>query len=143
MEDQQKLEEMMTELNVYKSQAEMLQQQAETIQASIAEVNILESTIKDMKEKDTVDSLVPVGAGAFMKGEIKDTSTIVMSVGAGIAISKNVEEAKETIESQRNDLEDSLDKTLENLQKITDVIGQLSPQAEQLMAKLQSQGRMS
>ena len=142
MEDQQKLQEMINELNVYKNQAELLQQQVEAIQASLAEVRMLESTIDDMKDKSAVEALVPIGAGAFMKGEITDSSNVVISVGAGVAISKTPEEAKETLADQKNDLNVSLDKTLEQLQKVTDVIGQLSPRAEQLMAKVQQQGMM-
>lgn len=142
MEDQQKLQEMVNELNVYKNQAELLQQQVEALQASLAEVRLLEATIDDMKGKSNVEALVPIGSGAFMKGEITDSSNVVISVGAGVAISKTPEEAKETLADQKNDLNISLDKTLEQLQKVTDVIGQLSPRAEQLMAKVQQQGMM-
>ncbi|MBX7077311.1 MAG: prefoldin subunit alpha [Methanobacteriaceae archaeon] len=137
MEDQQKLEQMVNELNMYKSQAELLQQEIENVQQTIAEVNTLESTIEDMKKKDNVEALVPVGAGSFMNAEIKNDNKIVMSIGAGVAVTKNYDEAKETAESQKKQLEDSLGNLYNNLQQISDVINQLSPQAEQLMLKLQ------
>lgn len=137
MEDQQKLEQMVNELNMYKSQAELLQQEIENVQQTIAEVNTLESTIEYMKKKDNVEALVPVGAGSFMNAEIKNDNKIVMSIGAGVAVTKNYDEAKETAESQKKQLEDSLGNLYNNLQQISDVINQLSPQAEQLMLKLQ------
>ncbi|MDR0900399.1 MAG: prefoldin subunit alpha [Methanobrevibacter sp.] len=142
MEDQQRLEEMINELNMYKSQAEMLQQQVEAIQGSIAEVEILESTLEDMKDKDSLETLVPVGAGSFMNAEIKKTDEVIMSVGAGVAITKSIEDAKKTIASQKEELNESLDKMLENLQKISQIITQLSPQAEELMQKVQLAGGM-
>ena len=97
MEDQQKLEQMVNELNMYKSQAELLQQEIENVQQTIAEVNTLESTIEDMKKKDNVEALVPVGAGSFMNAEIKNDNKIVMSIGAGVAVTKNYDEAKEEL----------------------------------------------
>lgn len=142
MEDQQKLEELVSQLNMYKQQSEMLQQQVEAVQASIAEVKILENTLDDIKDKDTIETLVPVGAGSFMNAEIKNQDKIIMSVGAGVAIAKNFEEAKKTTAEQKKELENSLDKLFENLQKITDIVAQLSPQAEQLMQKVQSAGQM-
>ena len=47
----------------------------------------------------------------------------------------------ETIARQKKDLEDSLDKMLANMQQVSDIIGSLSAQAEQLAAV--AQGNMS
>lgn len=138
MEDQQRLDEMVNEINLYKNQAEVLQQQVEAIQASLAEVETLKSTLEDIKDEKSLETLVPVGAGSFMNAEIKKTDEIIMSVGAGVAIKKSAEEAKETLASQKEELNDSLDKMLNNLQKISQIVAQLSPQAEELMRKVQS-----
>ena len=141
MQDQEKLEQMLAELNAYKEQSELIQQEINNVQQTIAEVRTLETTIDDIKNKEHFEALVPVGAGSFMNAEIKNEDKIIMSVGSGVAISKNYEEAKETAESQKKQLEDSLDKLYKNLQQISDVVAQLSPQAEQLMMKLQQSGQ--
>lgn len=138
MEDQQRLDEMVNELNMYKSQAELLQQQVEAIQASLTEVEVLESTLEDIKDKKSLETMVPVGAGSFMNAEITNTDEVIMSVGAGVAIKKSAEEAKETLASQKKELNDSLDKMMSNLQKISQIVAQLSPQAEELMRKVQA-----
>jgi prefoldin alpha subunit len=142
MEDQQELEKIVNELNVYKSQAEMLQQQVEAIQASIAEIEILESTLEDIINKDSLKTLVPVGAGSFMNAEINNTKDIIMSVGAGVAVTKSIDEAKETTSLQKTELNENLDKMIDSLQKISQIVSQLSPKAEELMKKAQlSQGQ--
>ena len=46
MEDQQRLNSLLNEINAYRQQAELIQQQIEMIQASIAEVDSLFSTFK-------------------------------------------------------------------------------------------------
>ncbi|KZX16216.1 prefoldin subunit alpha [Methanobrevibacter filiformis] len=137
MEDQQELEKIVTELNLYKNQAEMIQQQVEAIQGSILEIETLETTLADIENKDSLNTLVPIGAGSFVNAEINKTDKIIMSVGAGVAITKTPEEAKETLTTQKNELNDNLNKMIDNLQKISNVINQLTPKAEQLMAKTQ------
>ncbi|MCC7553691.1 MAG: prefoldin subunit alpha [Methanobacteriaceae archaeon] len=139
MEDQQKLEELANEINMYKQQSDLIQQQIDMIRSSITEVKVLENTLDDLKEKDSVEAFVPLGAGSFMKGEIKNTNEVIMSIGSGVAVAKDVEGAKETISTQKKDLEENLDKMLANLQQVSDILAKLSPQAEQLMSKTQTQ----
>ncbi|WP_409200005.1 prefoldin subunit alpha [Methanobrevibacter sp. DSM 116169] len=138
MEDQQKLEELVNEINMYKQQAEIIQNQIDMIRSSLTEVEVLNSTLDDLKEKKSVEAFVPLGAGSFMKGEINNTDEVIMSIGAGVAVTKDIAGAKEIISSQKKELQDNLDKMLANLQQVSDIIGQLSPQAEQLMAQTQA-----
>ena len=140
MEDQQKLQQILSQLEAYKAQTEIFQQQIDAVQASIAEVKILKSTLDDFAEKDTIETLVPIGAGSFIKAEIKNEDKVIMSLGSGVAVSKSFEEAKATAAEQEKQLQDTLDKLFEDLQQITDIVGQLSPQAEAIMQKLQAQG---
>ena len=140
MEDQQKLQQILAQLEVYKQQTELYQTQIDAVQASLAEIKILESTLDDMSGKDTIETLVPLGAGSFINAEIKNEDKVIMSRGSGVAVSKTFEEAKATTAEQKKELENTLDKLFEDLQQITNIVAQLSPQAEQLMQKLQAQG---
>ena len=140
MEDQQKLQQILAQLEVYKQQTELYQTQIDAVQVSLAEIKILESTLDDMSGKDTIETLVPLGAGSFINAEIKNEDKVIMSLGSGVAVSKTFEEAKATTAEQKKELENTLDKLFEDLQQITNIVAQLSPQAEQLMQKLQAQG---
>lgn len=141
MEDQQKFNQLLNEINVYKQQGDLIQQQIELVRASIAEVDALTNTLDDLEGKASVEAFVPVGAGSFIKGELKNTDEVIVSIGSGIAVKKDVDGARETIARQKKDLEDSLDKMLANMQQVSDIIGSLSAQAEQLAAV--AQGNMS
>ena len=140
MEDQQKLQQILSQLEAYKAQTEIFQQQIDAVQASIAEIKVLESTLEDFAKQDTIETLVPIGAGSFIKAEIKNEDKVIMSLGSGVAVSKSFEDAKKTAAEQKQQLEDTLDKLFKDLQQITDIVGQLSPQAEAIMQKLQAQG---
>ena len=137
MEDQQKLNELINEINAYNQQGELIRQQIELIQSSIAEVDALSNTLDDLNGEKAIEAFVPVGAGSFIKGELKDTDEIIISIGAGYAIKKDAEGAKAIIAGQRKDLEDSLDKMLANLQQITDILANLQGQAQQIQAAAQ------
>ena len=141
MEDQQRLNSLLNEINAYRQQAELIQQQIEMIQASIAEVDALFSTLEDIEGKESVEAFVPVGAGSFIKGELKSTDEIIVSIGSGIAIKKDADGAREILTGQKEDLKDSLDKMLTNLQQCTDIVGSLQAQAEQIAAA--AQGNMT
>ena len=137
MEDQQKMNELINEINAYTHQADLIRQQIELIQASIGEVDALSNTLDDLNGEKSVEAFVPVGAGSFIKGELKDTDEIIISIGAGYAIKKDAEGAKKIIAGQKKDLEDSLDKMLANLQQVTDILANLQGQAQQIQAAAQ------
>ena len=137
MEDQQRLNNLLNEINAYRQQAELIQQQIDLIQTSIAEVDALSNTLDDLNGEKSVEAFVPVGAGSFIKGELKDTDEIIISIGAGYAIKKDAEGAKKIIAGQKKDLEDSLDKMLANLQQVTDIVANLQGQAQQIQAAAQ------
>ena len=115
----------------------IIRQQVELIQASIGEVDALSNTLDDLNGEKSVEAFVPVGAGSFIKGELKDTDEIIISIGAGYAIKKDAEGAKKIIAGQKKDLEDSLDKMLANLQQVTDILANLQGQAQQIQAAAQ------
>ena len=135
MEDQQRLNNLINEINAYSQQSDLIKQQIEMIQATMAEVDALFNTLDDIEGKD------PVGAGSFIKGELKSTDEIIVSIGSGYAIKKDAEGAREIIAGQKEELKDSLDKMLANLQQVTDIIGSLQAQAEQIAAA--AQGNMT
>lgn len=141
MDDQQRFNNLINEINAYSQQSELIKQQIELIQATIAEVDALSNTLDDIEGKDSVEAFVPVGAGSFIKGELKSTDEIIVSIGSGYAVKKDADGAREIIAGQKEDLKDSLDKMLANLQQVTDIVGSLQAQAEQIAAA--AQGNMT
>lgn len=139
MATQEDFNKLVNEINIYKQQVELIQNQIDLIRTSMAEVEALSNTLDDLKGKDSIEAFVPVGAGSFMRAELKNTDDIIISIGAGVAVKKDVEGAKEIIAAQKEDLADSLDKMLAQLQQTSDIVGQLSIQAEQMMAQAQMQ----
>ncbi|HSQ02315.1 MAG TPA: prefoldin subunit alpha [Methanobacterium sp.] len=137
MEDRQRLEALVNELNTYQGQAEVLQQQIETLNATIAELSVAMDTLDTVKGEDNKETLVPIGAGSFLITELKNTSEVIIGLGAGVAVKKKIDDAKDTIAEQKKELEELRDKMSSDLQKITEYIMQRSPEAEELMQKVE------
>ena len=73
MEDRQKLQALVDELNMYQGQAELLQQQIEGLQATITDITIAKDTLKAISGKNDTETMVPIGAGSFVMTELKNT----------------------------------------------------------------------
>jgi prefoldin alpha subunit len=139
MEDRQRLEALMSELNTYQGQAEVIQQQIENLNASLTELTIALDTLEVVKDEEKEETLVPIGAGSFLITELKSTDEVVIGLGAGVAVKKKIDDAKVTIEEQKTELEELRDKMTSDLQKISDYIRQRSPEAEALMQKVEGE----
>jgi len=140
MEDRQRLQQMVDEINMYQSQLDVLKQQIESVQASIAELASAEETLEAVKGKDNTETFVPIGAGSFLITELKNTDQVIMGLGAGAAAKKSIDDAKESIASQRKELEQLVEKMMGDVQKLTDYIMKKSPEAEALLQKVESEG---
>ncbi|NYT18227.1 MAG: prefoldin subunit alpha [Methanobacteriales archaeon] len=137
MEDRQRLEELINELNMYKAQADLLNQQIETLKVSISELTVALDTLGELEGKEGVETFVPIGAGSFLITEIKNTEEIIVGVGAGAAIKKKVGDAQESIKEQKEELEGLLNRMMGDLQKISEIIVQKSPEAEELLQQIE------
>ncbi|MBC7100901.1 prefoldin subunit alpha [Methanothermobacter tenebrarum] len=135
-DDQQRLEEIINQLSFYKEQAELIQNQIEVMRSSLTELEVLEDTLEAVEGNEGAEALVPVGAGSFIKAQLKDTDEVIMSIGAGVAMKKTLKDARKIIDEQKKELEDTIGKLSENLKKITEIVLKLSPQAEELYQKI-------
>ena len=139
MEDKQRLEALVNELNTYQGQAEVLQQQIDTLNATITELSVAMDTLATVKGQDNKETLVPIGAGSFLITDLKNTDEVIIGLGAGVAVRKKIDDAKDTIIEQMTELEELRDKMSSDLQKITEYIMKRSPEAEELMQKVEGQ----
>jgi prefoldin alpha subunit len=50
-------------------------------------------------------TLIPVGAGSYIRMQVADSKKLVMGIGAGVAIEKDVEGSVEELKSRLQDLD--------------------------------------
>ncbi len=137
MEDRERLQEMVNELNMYQGQADVLNQQIETVKATISDLNTANETLETIRDKKDTETLVPIGAGSFIITEIKNTDEVIVGLGAGVAVKKKIDDAQKSVNKQKEDLESLLNKMMEDMKKITEIIVRRTPEAEALIQKLE------
>ncbi len=139
MDDRKRLEQMVNEINTYQGQLDVLNQQMETVKASLTELNSAEDTLNSIEGKEGTETFVPIGAGSFIITELKTTDKVIVGLGAGAAVKKSIGEAKDDILSNKKELEVLMNKMNGDIQKLTDFIMAKSPEAEALLKKVETQ----
>jgi prefoldin alpha subunit len=102
---QQQLSELSEKHQVYKHQAESISQQINVVGITIRDVESALTTITALKDEPAgIETLVPIGFGSFVKANLINTDTIVVGVGAGVSVEKNIDDAKSFLEKRQDEL---------------------------------------
>lgn len=132
MEDRQKLEEMVNELNQLQQQGETISQQIEQLNVSLNDIRSAQEAVKGIEGAVGKETLIPIGAGCFITTELK-SDDIIVGVGSDVAIKRSREETEETLKNDKEEVEKLIKSLTEQLQKINDYITQRRPEVERLM----------
>lgn len=138
MEDRQKLEKMVAELNQLQQQGEAIAKQLEQLNLSLADIRSATDALKGIEGKVGEEVLLPIGAGCFIDAEIK-SDDVILGVGADVAIKKSAQETIETLTKETKDVESLIKSLTEQLTKINEVIAKQRPEAERLMQQAEMQ----
>lgn len=136
MDDRQRLEQMVTELNQLQQQGETIAQQIEQLNVSLKDIQTAEEAVKGIEGAVGKETLIPIGAGCFITAELKSEDVLV-GVGADVAIKKSREETVETLSKDKEEVQKLISSLTDQLQKINDYIAQKRPEAERLMQQEQ------
>ncbi len=89
------------------------------------------------KLQDGDDTMVPVGAGSYIRMKIADSKKLVMGIGAGAAMEKDVtssiEELKgrvQEMDKARNSIQQQLDQTVARYEQDREALDQLLRQQQ-------------
>jgi prefoldin alpha subunit len=122
-----------TEIRILEGSAATLQSRLDIVRTAINEVALAHATLEGLiKLQDGDDTLVPVGAGSYIRMRIADSKKLVMGIGAGTAIEKDVpssiEELKgrvQDLDKARNSIQQQLDQTLARYDQDREALDQL------------------
>ena len=114
-----------TEIRILEGTIGALQSRLDIVRAAINEVTLAFNTLEGLaKMQDGDSTLVPVGAGSYVRMSVTDSKKIVMGIGAGVAIEKEVDgsvsELKnrlEELDRARGSIQQQLDQTASRYQQ--------------------------
>ncbi len=105
---------------------EELRKEAEGIQTRIIEIQMMKEelnrTIESLeffeKTEDDVEALLNLGGGVFAYVDVSNSKKMLVDVGAGVVVEKEVKDAIETLSRKKQNVEETEKKLGELLQQI-------------------------
>jgi prefoldin alpha subunit len=130
-EDRKKLEELAYQYQLLQAQAQLLAQNLELLTLGKNEFQAVKETLEGLKkEEGEVEILVPIGAGSFLRGKVIDPEKAIVSVGAGYAVEKGLDDAVAYLEKRIKEYEEAIAKTQEALRRLEAQLGEVAKQAQ-------------
>jgi len=94
------------EIRILEGSIGVLQSRLDMVRAAISEVTLAHNTLEGLKNLQTGEStLVPVGAGSYIRMQLADSKKLVMGIGAGVAVEKDVESSATELKGRLDELE--------------------------------------
>ena len=99
MENNQNFEKQLQQFRYLKEQRDMFQGQFEIVNVSLGNLYTTKKTLDNLKDgiDENDEILIPIGGRVSIKGSIKDTKKVLVSITQDIVIEKTVEESIEFI----------------------------------------------
>ena len=122
-----------TEIRILEGSAGALQSRLDIVRAAINEITLAHNTLDGFKSlREGEDTLIPIGAGSYVRMKIADSKKLVMGIGAGAAIEKDVDSSVEELKGRlqeldkaRNSIQQQLEQTLARYQQDRDALEEL------------------
>ncbi len=131
-EGQQNIQNLALQHRELQKRAQTIQQQTNMLQMSIDDCGRAITTLEDLQSfSKNPDTLVPIGAGSFVNANIANDNKVVVEVGAGISVEKDVDGAIITLNKRKDDLQKVLEQMNQNLAQINQRIQSIESMAKQ------------
>ena len=127
-----------TEIRLLEGSISGLQSRLDIVRSAINEVTLAFSTLDGLKNmKDGDSTLVPVGAGSYVRMNLADSKKLIMGIGAGAAMEKDVESSVvelrsrlEELDKARTSIQQQLDQTAARYQEDREALEDLLRQQQ-------------
>jgi len=133
MDREETVRQLLVEIRMLEGSIRVYQSRLEVIQAALTEALMANSTLEGIKGKNKgTEILLPIGADSFVHGEIQDSGKIIMGIGAGVCMEKDIETCIENLKNRSTEFEklstslrQQLNQTFTRLEQDRAVVGQL------------------
>ncbi len=140
---EEELQQKYIQLQVMKQQAQSFFEEKQKLDSHLSEMSLTLDAMKKLTEtKPNEEILSSIGSGAFVKGTINDVQNVLVSVGAGVVVKKELKSAIEVMESRVMDIQKVNEELMGELNKLVESIQQLEPHVEKLAEKLHKEGKI-
>jgi len=139
MSGKEELTKIAYEMQLYREEAQVLQQQLGNLQLNYASVELAIQTLENIAKLSKGDQmLLPVGSGAYIKSKVEDNEVALVDVGAGVVVEKSIPDAVKFLGTRINDMDSTREKLQKNFVEVSNRLKSLEESANKLMQKMQN-----
>lgn len=120
------------EMRILESQYNSLTQHESMLGSAYREAESAAASMRVVKQSSKTESLVPVGSGVFFSANMSDPGNVILNIGAGVAIKKDIAYATNYIEMRIKELNVALGNAAGRKQEIAARIQQGKEEFERL-----------
>lgn len=133
---EKKAQELYMEFKMLEQHIKQLQTQLEAVTQQLIELHSTSNSLEEFKKIiDGKEIFVPLSSGIFAKASIKDTSELLVNVGASVAVKKDVASTKKLIQNQIEEIKKIQKHMIDDLGKMTNHAMQLERQLQSLVSE--------
>ncbi|MEM5843682.1 MAG: prefoldin subunit alpha [Candidatus Aenigmatarchaeota archaeon] len=129
--EKKELQEKILVYRLLEARLNSLLKERELLIAKIVEIQTTLQSIEEIKKSEEV--LFALGSEAYAFGKIKEKDKIIVEVGSNIALEKNFDDAKKTLEKRRVEIEKTLNDAEKEINEISLRLQELAPEIEKLV----------
>jgi len=124
--------------------ANELQSRINLTNAAITELRVSSMTMEGLeKEKKDSQLFVPIGGGSYIKARLETAKTVVLDIGADVAVERTLKEAKEELEARIEKLEKTREAFGQQFNQVIERIQENRGKLEEVTAKLREGEKQS
>ncbi|MFH1094964.1 MAG: prefoldin subunit alpha [Candidatus Micrarchaeota archaeon] len=134
--DEEELNRLSVQAQILQQQGQSLQGQLEAMQQSIADLNTTIETLENLsKVKD--DSRLPIGSGVYLACQKVDSSQVFVSIGAGLIVSKKPAEAEALLRKRLATINQSFETAQRNMVALNKQLEDINNTASALASRIE------
>ena len=136
-EEEEELNKLSVEMNFLEQTAETLQQRIGIINAAIRDLTYASMALEGIeKEEDNAELLIPIGGNSYIKVELANSNKVIVGMGAGVSIEKNLSEAKQIFKERLDELKKTGNSAQQQFSQVAQRINAGRSQLQNLLARV-------
>jgi len=133
---EEELRRLSVEMRYLEQTAEALQQRISMVNAAITDLSYASATLDGIeKEKENAEMLVPIGGSSYVKAKLVDSDKILINLGSGVSVEKNIAEAKVTLKERLDELEKTMTSAQQQFSQIAERLASGRNRLESMLAQ--------
>ena len=135
-EQEKKAQEAYMQFQMLEQQIKQLQSQFEMVSQQLIELAATSNSLDDFQKiRDVREAFIPISSGIFARASIKDTSELLVNVGANVVVKKDLASTKKLILSQMEEIKKIQKQMGDELERTVNHAAQLEIHLQNLIPK--------